>query len=148
MRVLDREQLDSGAVESDEPGRRVGHLLAAEERHEPREHADAHAPGERWAVGSTGIDEPRADDEIRVPRVDRREKLPELGRVVLAIAVEPHRDLVPLVPRVPEPGLHRAADADVEEEPEHGRSVLLATRAVSSLEASSTTTTVASGRRA
>ena len=57
--------------------------------------------------------------------MDRREELPELGRVVLAVAVEPDRDLVALVARVPEPGLHRSADADVEQEPEHRRAVRL-----------------------
>ena len=55
--VLDREELDSGAIEGDEPGRGVRDLLATEERHELREHADPHAPGKGRPVGPTGIDE-------------------------------------------------------------------------------------------
>ena len=47
--------------------------------------------------------------------MDRRQELPELGCIVLAVPVEPHGDLVPLVARVPEAGLHSSADADVEQ---------------------------------
>ena len=71
----------------------------------------------------SGIDEARADHEVCRTGSDRSEQLPELGRVVLAVAVEPDRNLVSLVARVPEPRLDGSADADVEQEPEHGGSV-------------------------
>ena len=44
---------------------------------------------------------------------------------MLAVPVEADGDLVALVARVPEPGLHRSADADVEQEPQHRRAVRL-----------------------
>ena len=72
----------------------------------------------------------------------------ELGGVVLPVPVQPDGDLVPLVPRVPEPRLDRAADADVEGQREHRRAVGRATAAVSSCDASSTTTTSMRGSKA
>ena len=46
------------------------------------------------------------------------EELPELGRVVLAVPVEPDGELVAVLERVLEAGLDGAADAEVEREPD------------------------------
>ena len=53
------------------------------------------------------------------PAIDGREQLRDLGGVVLAVAVEADRELVAVLERVPEAGLHGAADAEVEREAEH-----------------------------
>ena len=58
-----------------------------------------------------------------LPGVHRREQRAELRCVVLAVAVEPNRDVVPLVARIAEARLDGAADADVERKPEHGCAV-------------------------
>ena len=83
------------------------------------------------------------------PRSIGAEQLRELGGIVLAVAVEPHRRLVPALERVLEPGLDGAADAEVERErsppPRRARA---ATAAVPSREPSSITTTSNAGSKA
>ena len=79
----------------------------------------------------------------------RLEQLPELGGVVLAVAVEPHREPEAVLERVAEAGLHGAADPEVERQADHVRAALLrATAAVRSTEPSSTTTISSSGSKA
>ena len=85
------------AVERDESRRRVGDPLPAEKETEAREDPDPHA-GSRTAAGTAPrVDEARPDHEVRLAPIDRREELPDLGGVVLAVAVEAHRDVVSLV---------------------------------------------------
>ena len=45
----------------------------------------------------------------------------ELRRVVLAVAVDAHGEVVAVLERVAEAGLHGAADPEVERQPEHAR---------------------------
>ena len=69
----------------------------------------------------------------------------DLARVVLAVAVDLHRALVAVVERVPEAGVHGAADAEVERQVDDRTPARSATSAVPSVEPSSTTTTSSSG---
>ena len=52
------------------------------------------------------------------PRRTGASSFAELGRVVLAVAVEPDGELVAVLERVLEAGLDGAADAEVEREPD------------------------------
>ena len=69
------------------------------------------ASGGRYVA--VAVDEARARDDVGLAALDRAEQLLELGRVVLAVAVEPHGRLVAVLERVLEPGLDGAADAEV-----------------------------------
>ena len=71
-------------------------------------------------------DEPRPDDEVGLAALDRPEELRELGRRRagrLRRAARRRRSRSSSA--YLKPGLHGAADADVEGEPQHGRSVRL-----------------------
>ncbi len=57
------------------------------------------------------------------PREHRREHGSELGRVVLAVAVDAHGEVVAALEGEAEAGLDGAADAEVEREPEHVRAL-------------------------
>ena len=83
------------------------------------------------------------------PASDGRDDVGELRRVVLAVAVDAHGELVALLPGVAEAGLDGAADAEVERQPEHVRAARpRATSAVRSVEPSETTTTSRPGSNA
>ena len=55
------------------------------------------------------------------PREYRIEHAAELRRIVLAVAVDAHRDVVAVLEREAEAGLHGAADAEVERQPQDAR---------------------------
>ena len=77
------------------------------------EEPDPHAAGEwRPVLGLTC--ETGADDDVRAAVVDRREQLRELRSNVLAVAVEPDREVEALLLRELEPRLHGASDPEVE----------------------------------
>ncbi len=119
-RQVGGEERDRAAVERLEARGRVGEPLVGDPRDDAGEHADPDAPRRRRAVARVA-DEARADREVGLAGGDRSDELAELGRVVLAVAVEPHRQLVAALPGVAEPGLDGAADPEVEREPDHMR---------------------------
>ena len=57
------------------------------------------------------------------PREHRLEDATELRRVVLAVAVDAHGDVVAVLEREPEARLHGAADAEVERQAQHVRAL-------------------------
>ena len=57
--------------------------------------------------------EARADAQIGLTGEQRGEDLRQLTRVVLAVSVDLHRDVVAVLEREAVAGLHRAADAEV-----------------------------------
>ena len=73
----------------------------------------------RWSPAP--VDEARADDDVRLVPVEHGEQLRKLGRVVLPVAVEPDRELVAVLERELEAGLHGRADAEVERQPDDER---------------------------
>src|SRR5213079_114570 len=103
-----------------EPRSRVRDPTADEQRHRPREDADRLAPGPGGAV-ALPTDEAGADGDIRMPGKDRLHEHGELGRVVLPVAVHPQREVEAMLVREAIAGLDRAADAEVEREPQHAR---------------------------
>ena len=82
-------------------------------RDDAGEHPDPDAAGRRGLVAASR-EEARADREVGLVGDDGRDDGPELGRVVLAVAVEPDRELVAAFPGVAEAGLDGAADPEVE----------------------------------
>ena len=121
VRVVVGEEADPLRVQGLEAGRRVRDLLPDEQRDEPREEADAGAARERRPVGVARICEARADDDVGVSAQHGLDQLRQLRRVVLAVAVEPDRELVAVRERVHEAGLDGAADPEVEREPDDRR---------------------------
>ena len=70
------------------------------------------ANGRLVVAGALG--EARADDDVGLAALERREQVRDLLRVVLAVAVEPDHGVVAVRERVLEAGLDGAADAEVE----------------------------------
>ncbi len=117
MRIIGGEERDALAVDGSKPRGRIGDLLAHDRRDDPREDADAEPPEERRAVHA-GAGEPRADAEVGRPGKDRGQDCRELARIVLAVAVDLHRNVVAALEGEPVAGLDGAADPEVEREPE------------------------------
>jgi hypothetical protein len=70
-----------------------------------------------------------ADDEVCVTGEKRREDHAQLPGVVLTVAVDLNGDVEAVGERVAVAGLHGAADAEVEREPQHSRAGCLGERA-------------------
>jgi hypothetical protein len=124
VRVVGGEERDRPAVERAEAGRRVGHALADDGRDDPREDPDPDPARARRAIGAVA-GEPRADDDIRAVIEQRAEDERQLRRVVLAVAVNLHRDVEAVLEGVPVPGLDGAADPEVERQPDDVRAARL-----------------------
>ena len=114
------EEADRRTVERLEARRGVGQPLMGDPRDDPGEDADAGPAGSRRPVAARG-QEARADREVGLARGDRRDDRAELSRVVLAVAVEPHGEVVAPLPREAEAGLDGPADPEVERQPDDVR---------------------------
>ena len=87
VRIVGGEQLDRLAVQHLEAAGRVGHALAGEQRDGAREDADPDAPRRRRAI-AVGAGEARADADVGLVREHDLDQRRQLGRVVLAVAVD------------------------------------------------------------
>ena len=63
---------------------------------------------ERRPIAGVAVREARARDDVRLAGLERREQLRQLGRIVLPVAVEPHRDVVAPLEREAKARLHGA----------------------------------------
>ena len=115
MRVVGGEEADSLAVHRAEARRRVGDLLADDRGDRPGEDADPDPPAERGAE-RTVAGEAGADDDVGLVVEQRAQDLRQLRRVVLAVPVDLHREVVAPLEGEAEAGLHRPADPEVEGE--------------------------------
>ena len=88
-----------------------------------REQADADPPRRRRAV-AVAAGEARADAMSASPASTGASTFGSSAGIVLAVAVAADGELVAVLPGVAEAGLHGAADAEVERQPEHVRAVL------------------------
>ena len=102
------------------PGGRVGDALADDARDDPGQKPDPDAPRARRAIAARADrGEARADDDVGFAVQHRCEHAVELRGIVLAVAVDAYRDVVVVLEREAEAGLHCAADAEVERQPQH-----------------------------
>src|SRR5690606_1609190 len=111
-RVLGGTEVDGVAVQGAEAGGRVGDALADNGRDNAGQDQDAEAAQLGRDVAPI-LDVAGADHHVRVVRLKRLDKLADLVRVVLAVAVHLHGNVVAPVAGKDKAGLHRSADAEV-----------------------------------
>ena len=123
VRVVGCEQADAEPVHGPEARGRVGDALAHDHRDECREDPDSDPAAEGASVVAVS-DEAGADDHVRAPVDDRLQQRRDLVRIVLAVAVDLHGEVEAVLERVLVAGLDRAADPEVEGEPDDPRARL------------------------
>ena len=123
MGIVGGEQSDALPVDGAETRSRVGHLLTNDDRDNHREDLDPETAHEGRLV-ATPVSKARADAEIGLPGQNGLQNRRQLSRIVLAVAVHLHRDVVATFECESIAGLDRATDAEVEGQTQHVSSAI------------------------
>ena len=123
VRVVAGEQRDAAPVQRLEARGRVGDALPDDPRDDPGEQPDPDPPRSRRAVAAFLRRRSASRRRCRPRRAAPARGSARAARVVLPVAVDADGDVVAVLVREAEAGLHGAADAEVERQPEDDRAL-------------------------
>ena len=97
----------------------IQHTLAAEQVNQAAEKADTH-PAHEAGLEALLADETAADTHIELSIQHRLDDFPQIGGVMLSVAIHLDGDIVSVARRIQIPALHTAADAKVDRQIQKG----------------------------